>query len=54
MPIFVEQVKSELEMTRCLNIRRTVFIEEQLVPEVIEIDEFEKTEIKENRYKNIT
>ncbi len=43
MAITVNLVTTPAEMELCLAIRRTVFIEEQLVPEVIEIDEFENT-----------
>ena len=41
--ITVKLVESDWELEEAFSIRRTVFIEEQNVPEVIELDSFDKT-----------
>ena len=41
--ITVKYVENDWEMGKAFSIRRTVFIEEQNVPEVIEMDSFDKT-----------
>ena len=41
--ITVKLVENDRELEEAFSIRRTVFIEEQNVPEVIELDSFDKT-----------
>jgi predicted GNAT family N-acyltransferase len=43
--ITIKQVETEKDYQICLKIRRKIFIEEQNVPERMEVDEFEKEAI---------
>jgi predicted GNAT family N-acyltransferase len=42
MALEVKQISSESELREALNIRRKVFVDEQKVPESLEIDEFDQ------------
>ncbi|MDA8753496.1 GNAT family N-acetyltransferase, partial [Candidatus Marinimicrobia bacterium] len=39
MKIIIQQVNTQNEKNECMSIRRSVFIEEQNIPEMIELDD---------------